>query len=235
MEDHEKRAAGFTLLELLVVVLVIALLAALLLPVLGQARNRARQAICSNHLRQLGLALELYSSDWREVLPRSDDSAGVSACWLFAVDGYLGHPVAGLPTAEQKVARIKQDPVWTGFDSQARTNYHTLKMNRKLVGKRVLWNPSNDPVSDAVPSARRKGDVVDGANTVLLFDGRCEESNSPVDRMRYDGWEVYVSRRHLVGANVNFVDGHVEWRQEKAQTSGTGWQTDFTRLDWWVE
>jgi prepilin-type N-terminal cleavage/methylation domain-containing protein/prepilin-type processing-associated H-X9-DG protein len=51
---------GFTLLELLVVIGVIAILAALLLPALSKAKAYAHSATCKNHLRQMGLALQMY-------------------------------------------------------------------------------------------------------------------------------------------------------------------------------
>lgn len=64
-----RRAAGFTLVELLVVSGILAALAGLLLPVLTRARERGRQAVCASHMRQLGVALQLYSHDHDERLP----------------------------------------------------------------------------------------------------------------------------------------------------------------------
>ncbi|MBN2642167.1 MAG: DUF1559 domain-containing protein [Victivallales bacterium] len=59
----------FSLLELLVVIFIIALLTALLLPVLNLARQKGRDTICKNNLRQIGLALQLYRADSDERFP----------------------------------------------------------------------------------------------------------------------------------------------------------------------
>lgn len=63
------RRAGFTLIEVLVVVAIIALLVAILLPSLAAARESARSAQCLSNLKQLGGAVMMYTVENRSKLP----------------------------------------------------------------------------------------------------------------------------------------------------------------------
>lgn len=83
-------AAGFTIVELLVVVTIIAMLIALLLPALSAARSAARLMQCSNNLKQIALAMHTYH-DNHNSLP-----VGAYACcwgtWQAAILPYLVGP-----------------------------------------------------------------------------------------------------------------------------------------------
>jgi prepilin-type N-terminal cleavage/methylation domain-containing protein len=61
--------AGFTLVELLVVLAVIALLAALLLPALAHGKNRAVRTACVNNQRQVYLLLQAHALDHDGAVP----------------------------------------------------------------------------------------------------------------------------------------------------------------------
>jgi prepilin-type N-terminal cleavage/methylation domain-containing protein len=67
-----KKAAAFTLIELLVVLAVIGILAALLLPVLAGGKARARNSVCINNLKQLGIATRLYAEDNSSRMPSAE-------------------------------------------------------------------------------------------------------------------------------------------------------------------
>jgi prepilin-type N-terminal cleavage/methylation domain-containing protein/prepilin-type processing-associated H-X9-DG protein len=65
------RRSGFTLMEVLVVISILTLLAGLLFPVFAQAREQARKSRCVSNLRNIGLALGMYTQDYDETfLPR---------------------------------------------------------------------------------------------------------------------------------------------------------------------
>ncbi len=69
VDSGGEERAGFTLVELLVVIAIIGVLVALLLPAIQAARESARRMQCSNHIKQVGIAVQNFHGTHKGLPP----------------------------------------------------------------------------------------------------------------------------------------------------------------------
>ena len=110
-EKTNDAAAGFTLVELLVVVAIIGTLIGMLLPAVQRARESGRRAACSNSIRQQGVAISNYEAARRMFPPGSDSYTADPATQparLHAWSSFI------LPFLEESAVAVKIDykKVW---------------------------------------------------------------------------------------------------------------------------
>jgi len=215
-----KKRKGFTLIELLVVIAIIAILAALLLPVLAKARQKARQSVCMNNLKQIGLAVHMYLNDYNEYF--------YPVWWAYTSD-YNSYRATGfLRTLNRKgyltggvlQYNVEND---SGHISHATGVFACPDLDD---GRRNAPWPVNDygynyylgTPMDGTGNFRKLSKVPKPSETALFMENAYGQRHYPVDSwamtigdINYWGGCLYWGRHmDLPLINVVFVDGHVE-------------------------
>jgi prepilin-type N-terminal cleavage/methylation domain-containing protein/prepilin-type processing-associated H-X9-DG protein len=84
MRSRQNRVA-FTLVELLVVIAIIGILIALLLPAIQAARESARRNECLNHLKQMGVAIQMHHDVKKQFPTGRNGRNAFSLSWAYFI------------------------------------------------------------------------------------------------------------------------------------------------------
>lgn len=235
-----KVAAGFTLIELLVVIAVLAILAGLLLPVLGQAKAKAKQAQCVSNLRQQAIACTLYADDHEDLLPTAS-APGFPLGSVFTYYNYGGkqgteyttnlrlvNPYVGqgglVTTKSEGVERVFKCPGDNGALKAGWPNDRKPTVFDTF-GSSYLYNSSannNDDVRGLYN--KRQGAVRNPSLVILVNDFAFNVYLTDIGIFHRAWWH---DRKRLGVGNVAFVDSHVEFltatRNKPDFQHGVGW------------
>ena len=223
---------GFTLIELLVVIAIIAILAALLLPVLSQAKNAGRSTACKSNLHQIGLALNLYTSDFqRYPLAATSDRMPPFSLWDAKLLPFAASnrnlfvcPADKLAPKWTNNVRLPQRNPSYGYNIAGSGRYPAAGASLGLDGGFDNRSPGTYLSENQV---RAPSDMIAVADCKPKSGGGDNDLDDifPVNLL------AELAARHNRGENIVFCDGHVEYAKnvlwlQKSDRARQQWNND---------
>jgi len=221
--------AGFTLIEILIVLAIIGILAAMLFPVFARARDKARMTSCASNLRQIGVALQMYKEDHDGIYPGLLTPGNWDNCrWTDRVYPYVkSQQVFHCPSFSN--AQYVPGCAHPGLYTQLNNNG-----SYDIVSPHIALDipPSGSSSTETVgPMTVHEAQYLYPSSTILLLDGQdypyaaVNPGVAPITSIE-DLFRRGVANRHNDGNNVCFADGHVKWLSLQRLTQRSLWTLD---------
>lgn len=211
-------SAGFTLIELIVVVAIVGLIAGLILPTLTRAKTSAHRLKCVSNLHQLGLAAQMYWDDYSGQCfrYRGPSSNNGTVYWF----GWIENGVEGHRTFDATQGALYPYLKGRGVEICPSLNYVSDKFKLKASGVSYGYGYNLSLSSPLTRAARTIGVAANTSETALFGDAAqvnnwqapASPSNPMIEEWYYlDGGTSQPNGhfRHQQKANVQFCDGHV--------------------------
>lgn len=213
-----RSTAAFTLVELLVVIAVIGILAGMLLPSVVRSRAAAEKAKCTSHLRQLGLAGQMYWDDHGGQAFRyfGDFTNGGALYWF----GWLQQGAEGSRDFDARQGALFPYLQGRGVEVCPSLDYRSPLFKLKATGAAhgygynlLLSAPTNMPPVNAQQLRRPEQTVfLADAAQVNTFLPPASRNNPLLEEFYYvstNRFEATAHFRHRIRALAVFCDGHV--------------------------
>jgi prepilin-type N-terminal cleavage/methylation domain-containing protein len=221
-----QKKTGFTLIELLVVIAIIAVLVAILLPVLNEARDRAKVISCGAQENQLGMAIFSYANINNSFIPLLDgpqyDEWSPASPYFdgFIRDGGITNmDLFYCPSNPYFFSRVPGQIVL--FFGKPKTGYGYLRYREGNIP--LWWNPANKPMIKIDKGYIDKDNGYDETplcNSLMMVDFA-----TTADDPSIFGGGNHVDRggNWIKGANHLYGDGHVQWWKTYTPHPYWGW------------